>query len=78
MNETLNQAAELLGRLRFETGGSLLDLIMALERELLVERQRRIDQLREAGMTDAQIGLPPNGTHPSATHRLEECRRNAS
>ena len=70
MNETLNEAVALLGRLRFETGGSLLERIAALERELVAERQRRIDELRDAGMTDVEIGVSSNGGTPPATDRF--------
>jgi hypothetical protein len=54
MNETLNEAIDLLGRLRFETGGALLDQIIALESELRVECQRRTVELQEAGMTELE------------------------
>ena len=57
MNETLDEAIDVLGRLQFETGGSLLDHVVALKNELGAERRRRIDQLRKAGVPDAQIGL---------------------
>jgi hypothetical protein len=70
MNETLNEATELLGRLRFETGGSLLEHIVALERELAAERERRLDELRKAGMTDVQIGFASDDSRPPAVHRL--------
>lgn len=55
MNETLDEAIDVLGRLQFETGGSLLDHVVALKNELGAERRRRIDQLRKAGVPDAQI-----------------------
>jgi len=70
MNETLNEAIAMLGRLRFETGGSLLERIAALERELVAERQRRIDELRDAGMTDVEIGMSSSGATPPATDRF--------
>ena len=77
MNQTLNEATDALGRLQFETGGSLLDRIVALRHELLAERQRRIDELRKAGMTDLQIGLPSDGTNPRTSRQRAECRRTA-
>jgi hypothetical protein len=56
MNETLDEAIDVLGRLQFETGGALLDHVVALKNALDDERRRRIDQLRKAGVPDAQIG----------------------
>ena len=52
MNETMNEAIDLLGRLRFETGGALLNQIVALESELRIECERRTADLQEAGMTE--------------------------
>jgi hypothetical protein len=66
MNETLTEAINTLGRLQFETGGTLLKHIVSLKGELLVERQRRIEVLREAGMTDVQVG------EHADVHRLAE------
>jgi len=62
MDEALTEAIEKLGQLQFETGGTLLEHIVSLKRELLIERQRRIDVLRKAGLTDAQIGVAPADT----------------
>jgi hypothetical protein len=56
MNETLDEAIDVLDRLQFETGGRLLDHVVALRNELGDERRRRIDQLQKAGVPDAQLG----------------------
>jgi hypothetical protein len=68
MNETSTEAINVLGQVQFETGGTLLKHIVSLKRELLVERQRRIEVLCEAGMTDVQVG------EHADVHRLAEHR----
>ena len=57
MNETLDQAIDVLGRLQFETGGPLLDHIVALKNELSDERLRRIDQLRKIVVDKSRSSL---------------------
>lgn len=78
MDEALTEAIEKLGQLQFETGGTLLEHIVSLKRELLIERQRRIDVLREAGLTDAQIGVEPVETAGSKRAAFNGCGRLAS
>jgi hypothetical protein len=78
MIETITEAIELLGQLQFETGGPLLSHIVTLKRELLIERRRRIEILREAGLSDEQIGASRGGTFPPSGDRLKGCGRIAS
>jgi hypothetical protein len=78
MDEILTDVIEALARLRFETGGALLDHIVVLEGELRAERLRRRQQLRGAGVPDSQIGLSPSGTGRPEARRLEECGRSYS
>jgi hypothetical protein len=79
MDETLNDAIDSLVRLRFETGGALLDHIVVLEGELRAERLRRREQLRGAGVPESQIGLSsPEDTARPEAGRLVECGRSFS
>jgi hypothetical protein len=57
MNDLLNNAIDALGRLQFETGGRLLEDIAALRRELIAEKQRRVEVLRKAGVPDEHLGI---------------------
>jgi hypothetical protein len=53
MDETLNKAIDVLGQLQFETGGSILDHVVALKTELVAERQRRLDNSIEQTVEQA-------------------------
>jgi hypothetical protein len=51
MDETLKRAIDVLGQLQFETGGSILDHVVALKAELVAERQRRLENLTRIAMS---------------------------
>jgi len=76
MNETLTAAIDVLGQLQLETGGPLLGHIVSLRHELVIERQRRIEVLRESGLSDEQISPSTNESSPES--RANGCARVAS
>lgn len=58
MTEDLDRAIDALGELKFSTGGETLTVVTLCLHTLVIERQRRVDELRDLGIPCLEVGAP--------------------